>query len=56
MGKMVLNHQIFWGGNVNILEIRLFFRKFMKVSQDAKKWRKNTSEFYQNVFDDGQGT
>ena len=28
----------------------------MQVSQDAKKRRKNTSEYYQNVFDDGQGT
>ena len=28
----------------------------MKISQDAKKRRKNISECYQNGFDDGEGT
>ena len=28
----------------------------MKICQDAKKRRKNISESYQNVFDDGEGT
>ena len=28
----------------------------MKISQDAKKRRKNISEYYLNGFDDGEGT
>ena len=28
----------------------------MKISQDAKKWRKNIQEYYQNGFGDGEGT
>ena len=28
----------------------------MKISQDAKKRRKNISECYQTGFDDGEGT
>ena len=51
--KIVPSCEIFWGGNVNYV---IFFRKLMKISQDAKKRRKNILENCQNGFDDGEGT
>ena len=57
MGKNGPKSSNFLGGKCKYFRNQvIFFRKFMKISQDAKKRRKNISEQYQNGFDDGEGT